>query len=42
MSMSEKKVMKEVVSSKLNFNLVRTTVKIFKKVERLHTYDPKF
>ena len=38
----KKKVMKEVVFAKLNFNLVRTTIKTFKKTESLQTYDPKF
>ena len=28
--------------SKLNFNLVRTTINIFKKVKSLQTCDPKF
>ena len=42
MSMCKKRVMKEVALSKLNFTLVRTTVKALKKVVSLQTDDPKF
>ena len=42
MSMCKKREMKEVAFSKLNFTLVRTTVKAFKKVVSLQTDEPTF
>ena len=41
MSMWKKEVIKEVAFSKLNFNLLRTTVKTV-KVASFQTYNPKF